>query len=373
MTIELSRRLIAAGAPIAAVEAALTSEVAGDVPFVAAISEQFPELAPLVERELSRVETPEINWVRPALALIARLPPGLCERLLAVPVHQEPQGGRVDVAAVDTLGPHVAAEFSFQLQTPVRVLRAPAAQLRAALASLSPPSTPTRSERRPSTRPPPAPERPTLARGSRPPPALPSEPPIPLVRRPPVSQRAATPEEEPVLSLSRSKFFAPEAPFVFERSVEEATLELGRADSAEQVARLLCRGLEPALSLVVAVRGGSMELRAASRAVSEAAHSSFTLPTGKNSVFDIAVRAGFYLGPLPSGIVHAELRSFLPSTALDEVYSAPVLVANRPVLALLMARFGASLEATRRADRLISAASAAIERILISRKRGAGA
>ncbi|HWA78360.1 MAG TPA: hypothetical protein VG937_38760 [Polyangiaceae bacterium] len=375
MTIELARRLIGAGAPVAAVEAALSSEVADGTPFVTAISERFPELVPLVERELLRAEAPEINWVRPALGLVARLPPGMCERLLAIPVHQEAQGGRVDVAAVDTLGPHVAAEFAFHLQAAVRVLRAPAAQLRAALASLNTVSALTTSssgERRPSTRPPPPLERAAPARGSRPPPAIPSEPPIPLVRRPPVSNRAATPEEEPVLNLSRSKFFAPEAPFVFERSLEEAVLEFGRADSAEQVARLLCRALEPAVSLVVAVRGGSMELRAASRAVSEAAQSSFSLPTGKNSVFDVAVRAGFYLGPLPSGIVHAELRSFLPSAALDEVYSAPVLVANRPVLALLMARFGPSLDATRRADRLILAASAAIERILISKKRGAG-
>jgi hypothetical protein len=173
-----------------------------------------------------------------------------------------------------------------------------------------------------------------------------------------------------VLSLSRSKFFAPEAPFMFERVVEEAVVELSRAESAEQVARLLCRALEPAVSLVVAVRAGSMEVRAGSRAFAEPELSSFSLPTGKNSVFDIAVRAGFYLGPLPSGIVHAELRSLLPSGVLDEVYSAPVLVANRPVLALLMARFGPSLEATRRADRLLSAASAAIERILRSKKRG---
>lgn len=370
VTIELARRLIGAGAPASAVETALTSEVEG-LSFVVALSDGFPELTPLVERELQRTDAPEIHWVRPSLDLVARLPPGMCERLLAVPVHQEAQGGRVDVAAVDVLGPHIAAEFAFHLQAAVRVLRAPVAQLRAALASVSAVSgLTTGGERRTSTRPPPA-ARPTPGSGSRPPPALPSDPPIPLVRRPPFSLRAAA-DEEPVLHLSRSKFFAPEAPFVFERSLEEAVVELSRAESAEQVARLLCRALEPAISLVVAVRAGSMEVRAGSRAFEEPALASFSLPTGKNSVFDIAVRAGFYLGPLPSGIVHAELRSFLPSGALDEVYSAPVLVASRPVLALLMARFGPSLEATRRADRLILAASAAIERILRNKKRGAG-
>ena len=43
----------------------------------------------------------------------------------------------------------------------------------------------------------------------------------------------------------------------------------------------------------------------------------------------------------------AELRALLPNGAAEEVYSAPVLVASRPVLALLMARFGPSLDATR--------------------------
>jgi hypothetical protein len=318
---------------VAAVEGALMAEVADGVPFVTALSERFPELSPLIDRELERSEAPEIHWVRPAPELLARLPPGLCERLLALPVHQEPHGGRVDVAAVDALGPHIAAEFAFHLQAVVRVLRASSAQLRAALAGASSAS-------------------------------------IAMVERSPPA-RAPVHDDEPVLNLSRSKFFAPEPAFAFSRALEDAVLDLGRAQSAEQVARFLCQALEPAISLVVAVRSGSMEGRAGSRALADQALKSFSLPTGKNSVFDIALRAGFYLGPLPSGIVHAELRSLLPSGASEDVYSAPVLVANRPVLALLMARFGPSLDATRRADRLILAASTAIERILLDRKRGA--
>lgn len=331
------------------------AEAADGVPFVSALSERFPELSPMLERELARSDAPEIHWVRPAPELLARLPQGLCERLLAVPVHQEAQGGRVDVAAVDAFGPHIAAEFAFHLQAVVRVLRATPAQLRAALVSASPVNVVERSTP------------PTAAPPSR---GLPSDPPIPLVRRPPFSARAPVPDDEPVLNLSRSKFFAPEPTFAFARALEDSVLDLGRAEAAEQVARLLCQALEPAVSLVVAVRSGSMEVRASSRALVAQDLSSFSLPTGKNTVFDVAVRAGFYLGPLPSGIVHAELRSLLPNGASEEVYSAPVLVANRPVLALLMARFGPSLDATRRADRLISAASAAIERIVLNKKRG---
>jgi hypothetical protein len=67
-------------------------------------------------------------------------------------------------------------------------------------------------------------------------------------------------------------------------------------------------------------------------------------------------------------VVHAELRAALPSSALEEVYVAPAIVAERPALVLLMAGFGPSLEATRRADRLTQAASRAIERIVRARK-----
>ncbi|MGC4089774.1 MAG: hypothetical protein QM756_18195 [Polyangiaceae bacterium] len=358
MTIELARRLLGGGAPAAAVETALTAEVSEGVPFVTALADKFPELGPLMERELERCETAEIHWVRPQRELYERLPDGLCQRLLAVPVHQDPQSGLVDVAAVDTLGPHVASEFVHHLGAPVRVLRANLGLLRAALQTL---------ERSPAGHPD---SRIPPDRVSQPPaPRQPSDPPIPLVKRPTFSLRA---EAEPVLNLSRSKVFTPEPSFAFELPFEECVAEFSRCDSAEQVARVICRALDPAAALVVAVRAGSLEVRAASRVIGEAPAAGFTLPVGKNSVFDIAVRAGFYLGPLPSTWVHSELRSLLPPGSAEEVYSAPVLVASRPVLALLMARFGPSLEATRRADRLIVAASGTIERILLSKKRTPG-
>lgn len=367
VTIELARRLLSAGAPQVAVEKALLAEVRDGVPFVQAVLDGAQDLQPLLERELERAEASEIHWVRPLLDLVSRLPAGICRRLMAVPVHHDAHTGQVDVAAVDAASPHVAAEFAFHLNTPVRVLRAAPAQILSALATLgqnaAPPPTAAR-ERRPSTRPPPG--------GSRPPPRLPSDPPIPLVRRPPLPARGSGWEDaEPVLSLTRSKVFVPEPTFAFELSPEDAALAIGQAGSAEAVAKKLCDGLEPAVALIVAVRGGMLEVRAASRALPAEALSTFSSPVGKNTVFDIAVRAGFYLGPLPASLVHAELRAVLPHGSADEVYSAPVLVAGRPVLVLMMARFGPSLEATRRADRLALAAANAIERLVLHKKRGA--
>jgi hypothetical protein len=356
VTIELVRRLIGAGAPVAAVEAALVDEVSEGKPLVSSLLERFPELTALLERELARAEAPEIHWVRPQPELLERLPPGLCRRLLAIPVHREPNSGRVDVAAVDTLGPHIALEFGFHLKAPVRVLRAAPIQLNAALASLAEPPPPLPAPGRRSNPPPP--------RGSsRPPPRLPSDAPIPLIRRPPVAV-------DPVLSLSRSKFVASEPVFAFDTPVDDALLELGRAESAEQVAKCIVRGLEPALSILVAVRSGTLEVRATSGSLAREALAKLELPAGKNSVFDVAVRAGFYLGPLLPTVAHGELRGLLPPGAAEEVYSAPVLVNGRPVLVLMMAKFGPSLEGTRRADRLLRAAASAIERIVLNKKRG---
>ncbi|MFZ5894498.1 MAG: hypothetical protein ACOY0T_25775 [Myxococcota bacterium] len=356
VTIELARRLLGGGAPASAIEVALMAEVAEGVPFVTALAERFPELVELMERELERSDNAEIHWVRPQPELVQRLPQGLCERLLAVPVHEDPHSGQVDVAAVDVLSPHVGAEFTQHLSAPVRVLRANLGLMRSALqalARLSPQREMSAAARRPS-------ERPDALR-------MPSEPPIPLVKRPAISQR---PEGEPVLNLARSKVFTPEPSFAFELSLDEASSEFARCDSAEHVARAICRALEPAVALVVAVRAGSLEVRATTNSVGAKPVNNFTLPAGKNSVFDIAVRAGFYLGPLPSNPVHTDLRALLPKGAAEEVYSAPVLVASRPVLALLMARFGPSLDATRRADRLLVMAAGAIERILMTKKRG---
>lgn len=365
VTIELARRLLSAGAEQAAVEAALLAEARDGVPFVRAMLAAAPDLRALLERELERADAPEIHWVRPVPELVSQLPPGLCRRLLAVPVHHDPQTGQVDVAAVDASSPHIAAELGFHLKMTVRVLRAQPEPMLAVLSSLGEEPAPAPApqaarERRPSTRPPPP------AAEHRPP-RLPSDPPIPLVRRPPLQARDA----EPVLSLTRSKVFVPEPAFAFELSPEDAALAIGRAGSAEAVAKALCDGLEPAVALIVAVRGGMLEVRSASRALSAEALSTFSSPVGKNTVFDIAVRAGFYLGPLPGSLVHAELRAALPDGAADEVYAAPVLVAARPVLVLLMARFGPSLEATRRADRLALAAANAIERLVLHKKRGA--
>ncbi|HEX7450660.1 MAG TPA: hypothetical protein VF294_00165, partial [Polyangiaceae bacterium] len=100
------------------------------------VNDLYPELVPLLERALDRADFPAIHSVRPLPDLVRALPVGMCERLLALPVHRDARGERIDVAAVDVLDAHVASEFAFHLKAPVRVLRASFSELTGAIESL---------------------------------------------------------------------------------------------------------------------------------------------------------------------------------------------------------------------------------------------
>lgn len=357
MTIELTRRLLHAGAPAASIEAALVAHAVDRVPFVLALVERSPELAGLVERELSRVPeaTPELHLVRPSRELWEELPRGLCQRLLALPIRRDPETGIVDVAALDVLDPHVAQELVFQLKSPVRVWRAELPALRAALDALGESLAPEPQEID-ATPPVGLPSRvPTL----RPPRTLSSNPPIPLTRRPVPHQS---------FPLRRSRVQANERAFQFVRSLEEALLDFTRAESADAVAVSLVDGLEPADVLVLAVHRDMYEARTASGSLG--LHTApLGIPSGRDSVLDQAMKAGYYLGPIAPSVVHAELRARLGET-VSEVYVLPIRVSGRPVLTMLVARYGASLEATRRSDRLADAAEQALERVVrVKRQR----
>ena len=355
MTIELTRRLLHAGAPASSIEAALVAHAADRVPFVLALVERSPELAGLVERELSRVPegTLELHLVRPSQELWEALPRGLCHRLLALPVRKDPETGVVDVAALDVLDPHVPQELAFHLGAPVRVWRAELPALRRALETLGEAAAPE------SDAPPPGLGLPSRVPTLRPPRTLSSNPPIPLTRRPVPHQS---------FPLKRARVQASEQSFRFARSLEDALLEFTRAESADAVALSLVEGLEPADALVLAVHRDMYEARTASGSLG--LHTApLGIPSGRDSVFDQAMKSGYYLGPIAPSVVHAELRARLGET-VAEVYVLPIRVSGRPVLILLVARYGASLEATRRSDRLAEAAEQALERVVrVKRQR----
>lgn len=370
-------------------EGALLDAVTRGVSLTQAVNELYPELVELLERALDRSDFPAIHSVRPLPDLVRRLPVGMCERLLSLPVHRDSRSERVDVASVDALDGHVANEFAFHLGVPVRVLRAPFEQVVEALRTLHaagiflPGLSKVSSAGRISA----PPGRPVSALEAQ------SEPVLPLARRslapnPPwtadapafsiVEQPAFQGDEalnEPVLSLGRPKPFTPaefEAvgpPWALE--FEAAVQALDRADTPEGVVSGLCDGLAPVRALVFAVRAVSFEVRGGSPALGSPTElRSISVPAGSGSLLDVAVRVGFYLGPFASmdGLSPLEGRWSAPPGS--DCYARTVNVSDRPSLVVFMAGFSETTEASRRADVLARAAGSALERIVRTRKRG---
>jgi hypothetical protein len=430
VTVELARRLIDHGG-IAAVdiEAALVDVLRSGLPLVRALVERGPTLALLVERELSRSKAPFVNQVRPDPELARRLPPGMCERLLALPLRTDRKTGTIDVACVDPFDPQVALEIAFQLGTQVRILRAAYAEILSALDGLhaggtflegvarvlgSPPlgmaaarpsaeidfrSAPAASGQRPapSWRPPP------IRHDSLPVAKGPSEPPIPLVRktsdgkrnRPrtdPGMGRSALPvvetlgEDErgdPILALSRSKppppppppappAPAPEPPLRPHRQAETAALKLlDRAKTPDEVVERLGRALIGIARRVVilTVKPRGFEGKFALGVEAGERLELLMIPAGTSGVVDTAIGAGFYLGPVPAAAAQADLARLLALDADGEAYLVPIDVSGRATLVVAISGFDSALGATRDADRLARGAGSALERIVRDRKR----
>jgi len=394
VTVELARRLIESGVPLADIEAALLLVAVRGVPLSEALAERDPGLLARIDQELQRSELPSVLTVRASPELHARLPSGMCERLLAVPVHVDPRTGRVDLAAVEPLDPHLAQEFGFHLDQPIRILQASREAVKGALERLRQQRT------RVSVLPP---GRNESVLGSDAPiplvkvePAARSDAPIPLVRRSMVPGRmpsavpgrrsvppGAVPEAQgvgmswrskppPVDLVARVGSAAQEReslppPSVVARSTRE-TLE--EATTPESVLEALRDGLAPAASIVFAVKNASFDGRVASPAIEQRVTAKqISLLSHQPSVLETAVKTGFYLGPIPNTPNHRELRDALPQDGSGEVYVTVITVNDRPSLIWLIAGFEQSLDLTRRADEIALVAGRALTRILRDRKR----
>jgi type II secretion system (T2SS) protein E len=130
----LARSLLLADAvtPDALAEALLLSATRG-TSLVRALLATDAIDAPQLELHLERGNAPYMRHVAAVPPLLQGLPPGLCERLLALPVRRDPRTGTVDVAVVDPSDPHPAEEIGHWLKVPVRVVRTSLASLDAAL------------------------------------------------------------------------------------------------------------------------------------------------------------------------------------------------------------------------------------------------
>jgi hypothetical protein len=119
-----------------AIAEALFASVNGGVPLLTALVDSGAASPDLLVRYLGRSESPFLRHVAIVPELVERLPPGSCERLLALPVRYDAVTGVVDVAVADAADPHPASEIGFHLGAPVRVVRAPLAAIEEALRRL---------------------------------------------------------------------------------------------------------------------------------------------------------------------------------------------------------------------------------------------
>lgn len=126
-------------APRAVADALFVSVTSG-VPIVQALTDAGALTPEMLSRYLARSEAPYLRQVAPLAELVDRLPPGLCQRLFAIPVRRDAITGTVDVVVADTSDLHPAKEIAFHLQAPVRVVRASVSALEEALRRLRRPS-----------------------------------------------------------------------------------------------------------------------------------------------------------------------------------------------------------------------------------------
>jgi hypothetical protein len=134
MTFALARSLLLADA--------VTPEALGQALFVAATRGTSLVRALLatraidgakLEQQLERGDAPYMRHIAPVMALVQQLPPGLCERLLALPVRRDPRTSTIDVAVVDARDPHPVEEMAHWLRAPVRMVRTSLASMDTAL------------------------------------------------------------------------------------------------------------------------------------------------------------------------------------------------------------------------------------------------
>lgn len=408
MAIELARRLLQGGVAVTSdVERALTASMTRRVPFLSAFAAQSVEAAVLVERETERARVPAVGAVRGLPAIHDQLPAGMCARLIAVPVRRDPRTGTVDVATADPFDPHVAEEFAFHLGSPVRILRATVAELRAALEELEPaPRSPPRESfadehdgRTPAFGTPAltpdasrTPIMPRVSLGALAARTRSSGPPIPLVTRsvapPPAGAETSSvlrparspvielPEVDeagqPVIELFRSKAPPPPpaGPIAGEPDLGLVLMGLATADRPDEVVEHVLSAMAPVAERVVvlAARADGFGGRAASHAVGDPESvRRLRVTAGASHAIETAVARGFFLGRLDAD-TEAGLVRALAAHARD-AYLVTVTASGRPALLVAVAGMSSTFAASRRADEVARAAGEAIERILRARKR----
>lgn len=420
VTIELARRLLVGGAVTPRdLEHAFLFSFARGLPFARALIDRGAITERALEEEIARFAGPALRQIAPAVEWVHRLPSSMCRRMGAVPIRFDASTQTVEIASIDPLDPHVAAEFAFQLGHPVRVSRATIGAIEEAIRRIElgeAEAQPARSRRR-------TPAFPHGAPKSSVPPPPADDVPIPLVRRvgggvamgllddaredttfdgdrvsvsfpslpppeggedmsladaetvdaqlPPVTQHDHRVE-------SRELWAAPSETFQrgFEhveaptRPSPEAAIErIGEARGRDALVEATLQAMETVarrVGVLAVKREGFYGVRCNRAFGDPAIFRQIIVPVDTPTIFATATAAGHYLGPVPNTPAHRSVLRALGTASPDlAVWVAKVV--GKPALLLVADDLDDPLRSTRALERIAGALGAGLTRVLANR------
>lgn len=373
MGLELARKLLVADAiSRPGLAKALRAHAKGSALLLALVEEGAVDPAH-VSTVLRGWEGPSL--ARPALAeeLARALPPGLLERLLAVPFRRDPRTGTVDVAFADPLDRHAIAELSHALAAPVRPVHAPLSSVLMALSGREP-------SKRPAALAAPIWQRPAAAAEEEEPAPESQVDAIPLTVRhfesivsseedPPPSRRARMTSDAPIplVGARSSPGAPPRPPFPDPHHVLDA---MSKSKKRDDVMRALLEGVRLVarrVGLIVVKRDVFVGWACTGELCGESDWQKMQISTSYPSVLATAAAEGTYLGAVVPSEAHAPLLRALGRASRD-VAVTPVKVSGRPALLVLADELGDTALSTKRMEDLSRAAGAALTRIVRERK-----
>jgi len=337
-----------------------------------------------LEAELARAGATPIEDVTADRDLIASLPPGLCERLLVVPLRRDPETGAIHVAVADPRDRHPAEEIAYFLRAEVRAFRARIAAIRRALfeADAAPRAQPLAhpvimGHDRKGT---PIWGTPIVGVRASSVPHV-NEMPIPLTRRsfPPTEEAVPTQREpEPVFALLSRRppsMFAPATttasaipspPFADAQPVLGALAEATDRDAIIALLLSGARAVARRVGIFAVKREAFLGWACSPELGDPRAFRALAITAALPSVFAGVASGSDYLGPLYRTEAHAPLLDLMETTTRD-LAIVPVRVHGHAALLLLADELGDPALSTKRMSELAQAAGAALARVLRSR------
>lgn len=402
MSVELGKNLLLGDAIAeAALGRALLAAVQGGRSLVAVLVEGGYVDETRLEAELSRAGADPIARVEVDRDLFGKLPRGLCERLLVVPLGRDSDGA-VRVALADPRDAHPAAEIARALRSEVKAFRARLGSIRQALAEATvesgweEPGVSALAAPMWMEAPEPDPEPPSSDKrrgtplwgtpvASVPPPVhRQSDIPIPLTRRslPPPTDR----DPEPVFALQSrrsSQIFADATPDP-EPAPAPASIRPSRipdppfADPGPTLAALADAKDRDAIVALLLAGGRTVARRVGIFAARRDAFVGWSctpefgdpkefrnvvVPTNLPSILASAATGTEYLGPVYPSEAHAPMLTFM-KTSTREIAILAVRVLGYAALVIVADELGDSALSTKRLAELCAAGGTALTRLL---------